>query len=110
MASLTRVAQAKQSIVAVAKAIVEDKQDLLEGCRQIVAFRAGLSDEASSDPDLLVFVGVESELDDLPGAAERRHWESKALSEADRQRDEYLSAAAGELVRACCALIGKWSD
>jgi len=110
MASLTRCAQAKQRIVAVAKAIVEDKQDLLEGCRQIVTFRAGLSAEASSDPDLLVFVGVESELDDLPGAAERAYWESKALSEADRQRDEYLSAAAEELVRACHALIGKWSD
>lgn len=59
----------------------------LEGARQISALRfdAGLSD----DPDVLAFVGIDSETDDLPVTGKIRElWDPGALERLQPRIDE----------------------
>ncbi len=98
-----------QKIASVAAGMVEGEIDLLEGCRAIVRLRGSLSDPEQSDPDLLVFVAVESEVDDMPFGLARQHWAPEALVEKDRQKAEYLGAARQDILRACRVLITKWA-
>lgn len=55
------------------------------------------ADISESDADLLVFVAIDSETDDLPVENERSHWLPEALREKDieikRCEDLYRQAA-----------------
>jgi hypothetical protein len=82
--------------------------DLHEGCRAIVKLRAGLPDEDEWDPDVLAFVAVDSELDDVPLGSVRELWEPTALAEKDRKRDRYLGETREGLLSACRGLIERW--
>jgi hypothetical protein len=100
--------QAKRRIVGEASLMLDSQRDLLEGCRRIVRYRAGLSKPDLSDDDLMFMVGVESELDDVPTGPARPHWAPEALAEKDRKARDYIARVKDELLKACQALVQKW--
>jgi hypothetical protein len=103
------VEQTRQSIVAIARAIIANTTDLITGAQQIVYLRRRLEEPDLSDPDLLVFVAVDSELDDFPLGPARPMWAPDALKEKDRQLEEYLRATRDPVEQACRAVIAKLS-
>jgi hypothetical protein len=98
----------REEIATVACGMVAGVVELLDGCRRIALLRGSLSEPDISDPDLLVVVAVESELDDVPLGATREQWSPDALAAKDKEKAEYLDAANQELLRACRALNAKW--
>lgn len=98
----------REQIAAVAAKLVQNNVDLLDGCRSIVQLRGGLSEADRSDPDLLILVAVESELDDIPTGSARDHWEPYALVQKDQEAAEYLQSVREEVMRASQALMQKW--
>ena len=100
---------ARREISRIAAAMVAGSVDLLEGCRRVAALRKSLSDSELSDPDLLVLVGIESELDDIPHGGARELWAPAALAAKDEEGVKYLEAAREALLRACRALSARWS-
>ena len=100
--------EAKRRIVAEASLMIDGQRDLLQGCRNIVRYRAGLCKPDISDDDLMFMVVVESELDDVPTGPARSHWAPEALAEKDRKARDYIARVREELLRACQALDQKW--
>jgi hypothetical protein len=100
--------EAKRRIVAEASLMLDGRRDLLEGCRNIVRYRAGLGKAEMSDDDVMYMVVVESELDDVPTGSARPHWAPEALAEKDRKAQNYLRTVNDGLLQACRALVQKW--
>jgi hypothetical protein len=80
----------RKKVVDVVRAILQGDVDLLSGVRQVANLSRGLSTAEQSDPKILTFVAVDSELDDVPMGSARGLWAAEALAEKDRERDEYL--------------------
>lgn len=98
----------QEQIASVASKMVQNDVDLLAGCRTVVQLRGGLSEADGSDPDLLVLVAVESELDDIPTGPSRAHWAPRVLAQKDEAAARYLQSVREEVIRACQALAEKW--
>jgi hypothetical protein len=88
--------------------MVDGTMELLEGCRTIVDLRGSLSEPELSDPDLLVLVAAESELDGFPHGPARQYWAPDTLAAKDNEQEGYLLAARPEILRACRALLERW--
>ncbi len=83
--------------------MLDGELSYIEGARQIAALRfsAGMED----DPDILPFVGIDSETDALPVGKVRELWKSSALEsrQADIDRAEAWSMKFGQ--RHCQNLV-----
>jgi hypothetical protein len=99
-----RVVSPREQIAAVAQAMLDGGVEPQDGCREICRLRHQLSEPETYDQDLLVFVGIDSELDDCPTGLARQYWAPSALAEKDQQRDEYLRRVKDALTKACRAL------
>ena len=76
----------------IAYRVLEGSYDLLAACHELAQLRPclpGISDEI-----MYAFIGVASEVDDLPLGSEREHWAAEALSAKDEEAAIYR-----ELVR-----------
>ncbi|MBT9446745.1 MAG: DUF2489 domain-containing protein [Hyphomonadaceae bacterium] len=72
----------------------------IEGARQISALR--FDAELADDPDVLAFVGIDSETDDLPVTDEIRElWEPSALERLQPRIDQ-AEAWARKIGTTCC--------
>lgn len=71
----------------IARKALEGKYDLLLACRDLANLRLELSDV---DDDIIdTFVGVASEIDDLPIGGERERWSVDALNLKDIEAEAY---------------------
>ncbi|MFL6603185.1 MAG: DUF2489 domain-containing protein [Steroidobacteraceae bacterium] len=61
--------------------------DLLLACRDLSSLRGRLP--GVSDGLMDVFLGVASEVDDLPIGAERNHWSAESLKRKDIEANDY---------------------
>lgn len=104
-ANLVRV-----KIASVAAKMVQKNVELLDGCRTVVQLRSGLSEADGSDPDLLVLVAVESELEDVPTGPSREYWAPDVLAQKDEEAARYFRSVHEQLVGACQALVEKWGQ
>jgi hypothetical protein len=59
-------------------------------------------DQPDLEDALLSFVGVASEVDDLPIGSEREFWNPNALAIKDRQLAEYESRIKEQILADCC--------
>jgi hypothetical protein len=98
----------RHEIARVATRMLTGEVGLHEGCHEIARLRTGLSEPEVADPDLLVFVGVDSELDDVPLGDVRQRWAPEALAVKDAQTAEYLGRARDGILRACQAVVAQW--
>ncbi len=98
----------KREIAAIAKKVLAREIEPIEGCRSMVKLQQSLDAASRSDPDFLTIVAIESETDHFVLGAERKNWESQALNDLDRKRQEYLQRNQGYLHDACKAIIDKF--
>jgi len=99
--------QSRQRAGNVARRALDGEYDLLLACRDLASLRSHLQDV----PDDVVntFVGVASEVDDLPIGAERRNWSLDALKANDIETKKYREQVRGvvtEALRQLLAVLG----
>lgn len=100
----------RRRIAMIAGQVSQGQTDLLEGCRAIVRLRGSLGDAAASDPDLLVLVAVESELDDIPSDLSRWRLASEALKRKEAEKAEYIALVKGHVLDACQQIAARWGS
>jgi hypothetical protein len=103
-------AYAKEKMANIAGRMLAGEVGLLEGTRQLADLSRSLSKVEASDPDVLTFVAVDSELDDIPFGSARERWAPEALAEKDRQRDEYLERAREAIESSCRIIVARYSS
>lgn len=95
--------QARQDIVAIARAMVSGTLDLMSGCRRLCDLRHRIG---ASDSDLfLPIIGFESQTDDYPIGAMRAQYEKDYLKQVDEQMDAFLVEARPGVLAACKRII-----
>jgi hypothetical protein len=99
----------REKMASIANGVLGGEIGLWEGTRQLAHLSRSLSEAEASDPNVLVFVGVDSELDDFPIGSARERWAAEALADKDRQRDEYLRRARVAIESACRAIVARYS-
>ena len=65
---------------------------------------------SESDPDLLSFVAIDSETDDLPVGNEMSHWLPEALQEKDVEIKRCEALYRQAALDACENIIRRWKD
>jgi hypothetical protein len=104
----TRREDLRREIARVATRVLTGEMGLHEASREIARLRTGLTEPEIDDPDLLIFVAVDSELDDVPLGGARQRWAPEALAEKDAQAADYLARVSERLLRACQSLSVRW--
>ena len=88
---MTRVFEDESSLMERAKEIarraLSGERDSLLACRDLADLRGRLP--GVSDQTMNIFVGVASEVDDLPIGAEREHWADEVLRSKDIAAADY---------------------
>ncbi|EAZ90476.1 DUF2489 domain-containing protein [Crocosphaera chwakensis] len=105
--------QIKSEIIETAKKMIENKIDLIEGCRRIddlkyeLDFRdQSLDTDDDFDDAFLTFKGVTSETDDIPiGEAMRNTWHPDSLARLDVKKEEYLAKVKNRILDDCRQII-----
>jgi len=87
----------------IARRTLAGDYDLLLACRDLVSLKERLPNVPY---DLMnIFVGVASEVDDLPIGAERRQWASEALKAKDIEAGDYRERVRDVVTAALRALL-----
>jgi hypothetical protein len=103
------VASVRARVVSIAKSMLNDKVDFLEGSIEL----ASLKHEAAVEPgneDFMAFVAIASEVDNLPVGAVREHWSQEALVLHQSQIENATTWAKGFGIAACESLIDRFRD
>jgi hypothetical protein len=87
----------------VARLMLANKCDLIEGCRRIVSLASlvGVADDSAVVP----FRGFESETERFPRGAVRQNYAAEYLDAIDAEAEEYLTGAKTEILRSCGDLL-----
>lgn len=101
----SEVIAARRIIIETAKCILSGRTSPVEGARTIArhSFKARLED----DPDILPFVGIDSETESLPIGPERAHWQARALAELQGKIDESQVWALTVASTHCQSLVAR---
>ena len=95
-----------REMVLVAKGILNGDIGIIAGARQLSRLR--FHSRTEKDSDILFFVGIDSETDDLPLGDVRRHWNPEALMIKDEELRRYESRLKEQAFRACHGLIARY--
>jgi len=68
-----------------------------------------LPEPESATPDVLTFLAVDSEIDDMLMGAARRRWAPAALAEKGGERAEYLDHARAAIEDACRSIAARFA-
>ena len=101
------VLQQRRKVAKLASDVLEGDLSILEAAIEIAKFRFEL-DVDENDKDLLVFIGIESEIDHLPIGPERKYWNEDALKEKERQIKECETWAKEFGLKACKSLLDRF--
>jgi hypothetical protein len=108
------VLKARRTILETAKGVLSGAVSPIEGARVIVASRSAARLEA--DPDILPFVGIDSETEALPLGKDRDYWQKQALADLQPTIDEAqhwardLGADHCQNLLARSAILLRWPD
>lgn len=89
-------------VVNLANGILEERIDIIEGCRRLSVLRHGID---GYNAEFLPFRGVASETDDFPIGEERNTWSAEALARMDSEREAYAIQMRKPIMQACKKLI-----
>ncbi len=104
MASLSNT---EQYIFSIAKGILENTIDLLEGSRLLARYRSKID---RLKDELLFFSGIASQADVFPlSEAERKQWAPDALARLDKEREEFLYDTEKLIRENCNSILQKLS-
>ena len=95
--------QCENTIIGIAKQIINKEINLIDGCREMN--RIGINIEDSTMEMLMIFRYIDSELDFLP-LSENRYWYSdEYLRNADAQAALFISSIEEEVYESCKKII-----
>lgn len=95
----------------IARRALTGEYDLLLACRDLASLEAQLSSVPSNLVD--TFVGVASEVDNLPVGAERSYWSAGALTKSDSEANRYRDQVKGvvtEALQEMLLVLGKGTN
>jgi hypothetical protein len=92
--------RARREIAGAARAMLSGALSFIEGARLICSLR-WRAELADFDPDILAFIGIDSETDTLPIGNVREHWVPEALAKLQPEIDSAENWAQ-EVCRAEC--------
>lgn len=87
----------------IARRVLEGGYDPLLACRELAGLKGKLPRIADDVID--TFVGVASEVDDLPIGTEREHWAADALRKKDAEAAAYRERVRGSVEEALRGLL-----
>ena len=99
----------RAKVASLAAKILKKEMSMIEGAKEIVSLCDGL-DVDEDDKDILAFVLIESETDDLPIGKVRRFWAKDALAEKEPDVQEAEQWAQGVGVDACKNLVERFGN
>ena len=94
-------------LLELANAMISGNVNLIDGCREMVEISR--IPDYSEDSIFIIFVGVDSETDDIPRGHVRKAFAEEALKKLDNEADEYIQRVKPEIIKACEDLIKKYS-
>lgn len=102
-----QIRDVKGKAVETAKDMLEGRVGIIEGSRlmQKLLWQTEITED---DPDLLSFMAIDSETDDLPVGEERRHWSTQALRERDVEIRRCEALYRQTAIEACRRIIERW--
>lgn len=100
------IRDARLNIVAAARRMLGQNMSFIGGAREICALRDAAALDYF-DRDVLPFVAISSETDDLPLGEERKLWSSEALAKLQPQLDRAEQWARDAGTKHCRQLIGR---
>jgi hypothetical protein len=99
---------ARADVAKIAKSMIDGEIRPLLGARLLCYRFQQLKDEI--DPETWRFIiGVASETDGLPIGPERSHWAPEALSEKDKEADDYEQRVGDGLLQVAQELVTRFS-
>jgi hypothetical protein len=99
----------RQKIGAIAERLLGGKIGIIEASRQIASLRHGAG-IGNGDPDVLLFVGVDSETDHLPIGAGREHWAADALAAKDAEIARAEAFYRKRVLEVCPRLVARYAQ
>ncbi len=87
--------------------MIEDRINLLEGCRAI----SSLANTTSKEDDfLLPIIGIVSDTDDIPLGDIRKNFSKEYLEESDKKFKKYITKEKPLIIKICKKIINKYSQ
>ena len=96
----------REHVLRVARSVLAGTVSVLAAARELSELREIYPDD--SDADLLVFIGVASQIDHLPIDDERRNWSTSALAEKDFEIAEAEHDFRPDMRRACERIVARF--
>jgi hypothetical protein len=101
----SEVIEARRVTLETAKGVLSGTVSPIEGARIIARHR--FTARLENDPDILPFVAIESETEELPLGNERTHWQARALADLQPTIDESQSWASKVGASHCQNLLAR---
>jgi hypothetical protein len=101
-------AERSREAACVARAILEGKRGICDGCRALTKLAHDLVPESALDPDFVVFVGVDSETEGFPLGDVRRRWHPGILAGLDAEREDFEERMKPRVTAACLSVAARF--
>jgi hypothetical protein len=98
----------RQRAVDTARAMLEGRRSVCDGCRNLKALACDLVPDWRVDPDFVVFGGVDSESDDFPLGDVRGRWDPDVLANLDAERERYEAKVRDTVLAACRSVVNRF--
>lgn len=102
-------AETRQKLVGIAQSMLDGKLGIIEGSRRLAGLWRGAGIEPL-DPDIVPFIGIDSETDHLPVGDIRGRWNAEALARKDREIAASEAHYRDYALSACSRLVTRFSD
>jgi Protein of unknown function (DUF2489) len=102
------VSTVRNRVAAVARGMLNGDIPFLEGAIELASLRHEAAVE-ERDPDFMPFAVIESEIDNLPIGAQRKHWSQDALDKHQSEIDNAIIWANEIGTEACQSLIKRFN-
>lgn len=98
----------QSELVVAATALKNGQIGFVDGVRRILRLGSVASPQ-DHDPDFMLFVGIDSTSDHLPGLDQRPHCSAAWLEQCDKEAHELEAHWAAEVHAACDVLMARYS-
>lgn len=95
-------------ILDTANGILQEKIEVLDGCRFLVKLYYKLNSDSTLEI-FLPLMGIVSETDEFPLAEDRFVWSTESLGRMDKERDGYLLQVREIIIDTCREIIRSFS-
>jgi hypothetical protein len=97
----------QKEIVEICDAVIHGNAGVIFASRKLRDLHYQMFDNV--DDDFRIFIGIESETDELPIGDERQYWDAAVLTEKDKEIAEYEKKAEKDVIESCRRLIDRFT-